>query len=189
MAASVIALSLVTGSGCLGAEAARWQRMTYADVYSPAGSSLRPVWGREMRQVDANFLADAGAASFRNMGNKGPFAAVSTSFSRASGTVLVSVMLGAGLCDSGANTASSTQIHSVCPMKVVVSGRGTAAPRTFDVASACFLDVAHDFDGVGPNPADNGDFAFLNQEGTELTVNTIREGKPIPGCSKVVSIQ
>ena len=177
-------LLVASASPPVHAGGSAWTRMAYSDVR--ADPALSRTWRAQAVAVDASFLADAGAEALRRLGGRAPLVAVSASFSRPGVEVSVSIALGAGLCDSGPNSATSTQIHSVCPMKVAVT-RG-ATTRTLLVDRSCFLDVAHDASPGGPAVADNGDFAFLDASGRKLTVETIRDGAPIDECTRTVDV-
>ena len=177
---------LVAGFAATPSLAGDWKRLLPADLSKPAqrGSPLRALWSAKIQDSDRYLVDVAKIARYAKAGVDAPFLTISHRF-QASGAVVVTVSMAlyANVCDGGANSATSTQLWSVCPMKIEVTGDG---PRRVLEMPGCYLDVQSDRSPGAPDVATNGSFAYLDPRNGELTVEAIQGGKAVPDCTKVV---
>ena len=97
--------------------------------------------------------------------------------------VIIGIALVPG-CDMGPNDAASTQLHAVCPgVVMLVDGPSV---RTIRIPRACYMWTENSPPSPQTDPRRNATQATL-QDGAAW-VQTIRNGKPIPGCQARIAL-
>ena len=171
--ATIVAAACICAGTATAAEApgyTPWQQVQHLDVMAP-DHAHRPI-------------ADA----WRKYGNKPLGAALAqpltyATFTRGNSHILAGIALSPG-CDTGPNDVSSTQLHAVCPMVVIVETAGQY--RRIEAPSACYMWTADLPQSAETDPRTNATYMRMNEITGVVEVTTTRKGMPIKACVQKV---
>ena len=168
-----------------------WDRMT---VTAPRFMSntktlqlpdfLMKLWVNEIAANDDKYREDNNAQLIKN--GHAPAEALYSVYQDSGQTVIVSILNTAKYCQNGPNDAASTQLHSVCPVRVTVV-RGQAS-SSVDYPDACFLDITYGNPPGGPNPVTNATLTRYDRQAGMVDLIAIRDNRSLPQCAKRLKV-
>jgi hypothetical protein len=161
-----------------------WQVLTYNNLTTPSAAppAMLQIWGDLIADNNRYFRDELKDPRFKT-GNA-PAEFLSHTFTDGQEQITVSLINIARRCDNGANSASSTDIHGICPLRVVVTGpSGSKTTRT----TGCFL-VVPPGDPSNLDPRKNATFAAYDPKQRTVTVRALRNGRPLNSCTATVKI-
>lgn len=157
---------------------------------------LLKIWAKEIEANDQDYRDQkltTGAHGRSLFGKDGhaPADALYSTYHDGDLTVIVSLLDTEKSCDPGPSDFNSDQIHSTCPVRIVVQ-RGQAAKRV-DYSGACFLDSTFDVrpgesrEGF-PDPSINASLTRFDAKAKVIELIAIRDNRSLPGCAKRLKI-
>ena len=168
-----------------------WDRMT---VTAPGFMSklktlqlpdfLTKLWAKEIAANDDKYREDNNAQLIKN--GHAPAVALYSVYQEGDQTVIVSILNVAKFCQDGPNDAASTQLHSVCPVRVTVERGGES--KSVDYPEACFLDITYGNPPGGPNPVTNATLTRYDRQAGRVDLIAIRDNRSLPQCSKRLKV-
>ncbi len=169
-----------------------WDRMT---VTAPGFMSkpktlqlpdfLMKLWAKEIAENDQKFRDEGNAKLFYKDGHA-PAEALYSVYQDGGQTVIVSILNTPKFCQDGPNDAASTQLHSVCPVRVTVERGGES--KSVDYPDACFLDITYGNPPGGPNPVTNATLVRYDHQAGRVDLIAIRDNRSLPQCSKRLKV-
>ena len=169
-----------------GAAAAQdWRVMTYSDLRKPSAHTpqMAQIWADAIAENNRYFRDVWKDNRFKTTDAPAQF--LSHTFKDGPEQIVVSLVTTARHCDNGANSRTSTAIHGICPIRIVVSGpNGSKTLRS----TACFLVVRPD-DESDIDPKTNATFAAFDPKQGAVTVRSLRDGKPVDGCTTTIKVR
>ena len=169
-----------------GAAAAQdWKPMTFSDLLQPSAATpqMVEIWGDLINSNNRYFRETLKEERF--MKGNAPAQFLSHTFTDGASQITVSLISIMRECDTGANSFSSTDLHSICPVRVTVTGpQGVKTTRS----KGCFLYAYQDVPDA-PDPRTNATFVAYDAKQGVVTVRALRDGRPVRDCTTTIKIR
>lgn len=149
---------------------------------------LKKIWAKEIAENDKQFAETSPRLIYKD--GHAHADALWSVYQDGDRTVVVSLAHTGKFCEEGPNDFNSTQIHSVCPIRVTVV-RGQSV-KNADYPGGCFLDSTFDSApgevGSGPDPTVNASLTRYDRQAGMVELVAIRDNRSLPECAKRLAV-
>lgn len=151
---------------------------------------LKRIWAKEIAENDRKYIveniADPNGNSLLGKDGHAPARALYSVYQDGGRTVVASLLDTAKFCEDGPSDFNSTQIHSICPIRVTVVQGQTV--KNADYQGGCFLDITYGNPPGGPDPATNASLTRYDRQAGVVELIAIRGNRSLPECAKRLAV-